>query len=86
MRNEPVTRTLSSPLPSSAASMASPMVGNTPLTLPCLRTVSASTPHGSALGESGCVTYMAEHMGTSSDTTPSASLSFSMPITRTTLP
>ena len=32
------------------------------------------------------VTYIAEHMGASSDTTPSASLSLSMPITSTTLP
>ena len=86
MRKEPVTRTLSSPLPSSAASMASPIVRNTPSTLPCLRTVSARFPQGSALGESGWVTYIAEHMGASSDTTPSASLSFSMPITSTTLP
>ena len=86
MRKEPVTRTLSSPLSSKAASMASPIVGNTPSTLPCLRTVSASSPHGSALGESGCVTYIAEHMGANSDTTPSASLSLSIPITRTTLP
>lgn len=84
MRNEPVTRTVPSPL--IAASIASPTVPYTASTLAWRETASAVSPAGRALGESGSVTIILEAIGAISRASPSASLSDSTPKTTVALP